>query len=151
MRTVRYLALLAVAGFVPTAQAALWSVSNGAVRAGDKTTLLVSFTGDGVAAGAQVDLTIPRGFAVAGARGINGGQCNVLPNAAPNISPDVVRVLTPITWGALPARATSLCEVVAADRSGYSDWFRLSADLCVDGAARGYACTLDPGYVIVVP
>lgn len=151
MRTIRYLVLLAAASAVPTAQAALWSVSNSVVRAGDKTTLVVSFTGDGVANGAQVDLPIPRGFTFVGARSLNGGLCNVLPNAAPNISSDVVRVLTPITWGALPARATPLCEVVAADRSGYSEWFRLSADLCVDGAARDYACTLDPGYVIVVP
>lgn len=149
MKTPRIFAALCIAAGLQPAQAALWSVGNEVARTGDKATLTVSFTGDQRAAGAQTDVIVPRGFAVQHAKSLNGAACAVLPPVAGG--PATVRVVTFSTYGVLPALPVAQCEIVAAAVGGYSDWFRLAGDLCIDGAAQPYACALDPGYVTVLP
>lgn len=151
MNTIQRFGALALAMATLPAQAALWSVDNAVVPAGNKTTLTLSVTGDGVAHGSNVDLVIPHGFKVTRTRALNGGNCGLLPNPNPTITADVVRAIQVDPWGALPARKTTVCEVGIAATTARSDWFRLTFDSCYDGTAQRVPCVLDPGYVIVLP
>lgn len=98
-----------------------------------------------------MDLAIPRGFQVIGARSLNGGQCAVLPNPNPPVTPDIVRAIQVGPSGPIATRATAICEVSVLAIQPFSDWFRLATDECYDGAALRVPCVLDPGYVTVLP
>lgn len=142
---------LALVATTHSAHAALWSVGNEVVRVGAKATLTLSVTGNGITEGSNVDLTIPRTFQVLAARPLSGGYCAILPNANPQSSPDIVRTGYVPTTGAIATQPTPVCEVTVVPTQAFDDWFHLTADDCYDGQIQRVRCTLDPGFVTVLP
>ncbi len=141
------LVLLAAACASAPCHAALWSSTNEVVRRGYYTTMTVSLTGDGLVAGAQVDIQLPYGVSVTSATGRNGASCALIAKAF------VARVVW-IDAGAvpLPAVETPMCDLrLRVTSSASALWLSMQNAVCIDSLGTEYPCALDRGYLTITP
>jgi len=140
------LAVLALGSSVaPHASAALWSSTNTVAGIAETATMEITFTGDQLTAGAQVDILLPTGISNVTVTRLNAWSCTYL--SASN----TVRVLElDLSLNPLPTFAQPMCTIQYRVLRSTSTWFPMRNAECVtvDSVVLPPSrCALDEGYL----
>lgn len=142
---VLYFALLALAA--GQTDAATWTGSDSFALAAGSARMSVTFTGDGIANAAEVEIWVPRGFGIVSTTGRNGGMCARVTGTS------IVRViaLNPM-FTPLPSVPLNQCDIrLSVPTRGGSYPFPMANAGCYDtGGNPMLPCTVDPGSIFVI-
>lgn len=142
------LAIFAIGSvFTPSADAALWSSTNAVGRISEFATMEISFTGDQLTVGAQVDVVLPTGLTDVTVSSMDGGGCGY------NASTRTAR-FTVFDFGLrpLPTWPRPVCTLRYRVSRSTSIWLPMGNALCIDVESEALPsgqCARDAGYLTV--